>query len=229
MTLLLLVRHGENDYVKTNRLAGRLPGVHLNARGRQQAENVAALLTKVPLAAIYASPLERTLETAAPLAAAKGLEVIPRPGLIEVDCGAWQGKKLKGLSRLKLWKIVQGAPSAFQFPDGETFVAAQTRICQELRDLAARHGDNEVVAVFGHSDPIKLAVAFYLGLPLDLFQRVHVSPASITALMLGEMGGRILTLNYDPDFWSFPDAAKDGKTSAAAPAATTPPPSSSTN
>lgn len=200
MPICLLVRHGENDFVKEGRLAGRLPDVHLNEKGRAQAQAVADLLADKKIQAIYSSPLERTLETAEPLAAKKGIPLIRSEGLVEVDFGEWQGQRLKPLSRLKLWRVVQGAPSLMQFPGGETFVQAQHRICQELERLAAAHKEKDVFVCFTHSDVIKLAVAFYLGLPLDLFQRLHVSPGSITSLSFGEVGRRLISLNYEPIF-----------------------------
>lgn len=200
MPIILLIRHGENDYVKKGRLAGRLAGVHLNQKGREQAAALAARLKDAPIKAIYSSPLERAMETAEPLAQALGCPVQPRDGLIEVDVGQWQEQRLKGLARTKLWKIVQLAPSRFSFPGGEAFAAAQYRMTREIEAIAAGHEPKDLVAVFSHSDPIKLAVAYYLGMPLDLFQRLHVAPASITALMLGEMGAYLLTLNYEVNF-----------------------------
>ena len=197
MTIFLLIRHGENDYVKTGRLAGRLPGVHLNETGRLQAQSLAQKLAGAPIKAIYSSPLERAVETAAPIAEALNLEVVQRDGLLEVDFGDWQDKKLKGLSRLKAWKIAQVSPTRMRFPQGESFAEAQYRICYELDDIAGQHDPKDLVVCVGHSDPIKLAVAYFLGLPLDLFQRLSVAPGSITALVIGEMGSRLLTLNYD--------------------------------
>ncbi len=200
MPLLLLMRHGENDYVKKGRLAGRLPGVHLNENGKKQAQLAAERLADVPLKAIYSSPLERALETAHPLAQALGMDVIQRQGLIEVDFGEWQDQRLKGLSRTRLWKKVQIAPSRMRFPSGESFADAQRRICQEVESLAAQHDEKDIILCVSHSDPIKLAVAYYLGLPLDLFQRLHVAPASLTALHLGDMGARLMNLNYEFSF-----------------------------
>ena len=110
MPTVLLIRHGENDYVKKGRMAGRLPGVHLNEKGRQQSQAVAERLAGAPVKAIYSSPMERALETAGPIAKSLGLEIVTRPGLIEIDIGEWQDQKLKGLSRLKIWRVVQGAP-----------------------------------------------------------------------------------------------------------------------
>lgn len=198
MAIFLLIRHGENNHSKGGRLAGRLPGTHLNERGQQQAQALAEQLAKAPIQAIYSSPLERALETAGPLAQVKGLTVTPCPGLIEVDIGDWQGKKIKGLSRLKLWRIVQNTPSLMRFPGGETFLEAQQRICQELLALASQHDPKHLIVCFSHADPIKLAVAYFTGMPLDTFQRLSVSTASITGLALGENGSRLLTLNSDP-------------------------------
>jgi probable phosphomutase (TIGR03848 family) len=200
MAVILFIRHGENEYVKKKRLAGRLPDVHLNEKGHQQAQAVAERLTGSSIKAIYSSPLERCLETAVPIASALNLEVIPRPGLIEVDFGEWQDKKLKGLSRLKLWRLVQGAPSRARFPNGESFFEAQHRVCQEIDALAALHEPKDMFVCVSHSDLIKLAIAYYIGLPLDMFQRLHVGPASITALQLGETGSGLLTLNYEISF-----------------------------
>ena len=196
MPTFLLIRHAENEYVAKGRLAGRLPGVHLNKNGKRQAETVAVALAKAPIKAIYSSPMERCLETAQPLAAATGLEIIPRKGLIEVDFGKWQDKTLKQLSRRKLWKVVQANPSRMQFPKGETFGNAQQRIVQELENLANEHGDRELIACFSHSDLIKLAVSYYLGQPIDLFQRIMISPASVSIIHLGDMGAQIINVNH---------------------------------
>jgi len=200
MPLFLLVRHGENNHVKTGRLAGRLPGVHLNDKGRQQAGLLAEKLASVPIKAVYSSPLERALETATPIAAALNLPVIENAGLIETDYGEWQNQKLKGLSRLKSWRLVQTAPSVMRFPAGERFADAQMRIANTLLNIFPQHEPKDVVICVSHADPIKLAVAYFIGLPLDMFQRLSVSPTSVTILALGESGGRLLALNAQPDF-----------------------------
>ncbi|HBX69202.1 MAG TPA: phosphoglycerate mutase [Chloroflexi bacterium] len=196
MTTILLIRHGENEYVAKGRLAGRLPGVHLNDNGRQQAESVAQALAEAPIQAVYSSPMERCLETAQPLAAALGLEVALQDGLIEVDFGEWQDKTLKELSRRKLWKVVQGNPSRMQFPGGETFANAQQRIVQTLEALNQQHDPKDLIVCFSHSDLIKLVISYYLGQPLDLFQRIMIAPASISTLHLGEMGAQVMNVNH---------------------------------
>jgi probable phosphomutase (TIGR03848 family) len=200
MPVFMLIRHGENDYVKKGLMAGRLPGVHLNKNGLKQAQEVADKLAGAPVKAIYSSPLERALETAEPIARSVSLDVIPRPGLIEVDIGEWQNQSLKRLSRQKIWKIVGNAPSRMQFPGGESFAEAQIRICNEISLLSRQHEPKDLVICVSHADPIRLAVAYFLGLPLDLFQRLIVAPASITALEIREAGSRLLTLNYEISF-----------------------------
>lgn len=199
MPVILLIRHGENEYVKTGRLAGRKNGVHLNETGRAQAQALAETLAHLPIKAVYTSPLDRTVETATPLAAALKLEVVPRQGLLEVDFGEWQDKTLKELYRRKLWKTVQEAPSQMRFPEGESFAEAQMRIANELIELAGMHKDKEMFACFGHSDMIKLAAAYFTGMPLDLFQRLMVSPGSVTTLALApNQGAHLINLNHIP-------------------------------
>lgn len=201
MPLLLLIRHGENEYVKTGKLAGRLPGVHLNQHGQDQARALGEALKEVPIKAIYSSPLERAMETAAPIASARKLEIIPEPDLLEVNVGKWQGKSLKVLRLMKVWKIVQHSPSRFRFPDGESFPEMQARITGALERIVQKHNKpQDVVAVVFHSDPIKLAVAHFLGMPLDHFQRLGCDTGSLTALSVSETGASLMKLNQRPPF-----------------------------
>jgi len=200
MAVFLLVRHGENDFVKKGLMAGRLPGVHLNKKGHEQAQAVAEKLAGAPVKAIYSSPLERALETAQPISRVLSLPVITRSGLIEIDVGEWQNQSLKQLNRGKLWKIVSNAPSRMQFPGGETFAEAQIRICNEIETLSREHEPKDLIICVSHADPIRLAVAYFVGLPLDLFQRLYIAPASFTVLDIREGGSRLLTLNYEISF-----------------------------
>jgi probable phosphoglycerate mutase len=211
MTTILLIRHGENEYVAKGRLAGRLPGVHLNENGKMQAEAVAQAFAKAPIKAVYSSPMERCMETAQPLAATLNFDVLPREGLLEVDFGDWQDKTLKQLRRRKLWKIVQGNPARMQFPGGETFANAQQRIVQELETLAQKHRPKDLIACFSHSDLIKLALSYYLGQPIDLFQRIMITPASVSTLHLGEMGAQIINVNHRSANLQFPSRKRKGK------------------
>jgi probable phosphoglycerate mutase len=193
-TRILLIRHGLNDYVKDHRLAARTPGVHLNQEGLTQAAALAERLAATSLAAIYSSPLERACETAAPLAERLGLTVQRLEGVKETDCGDWTGQLLEDLSKLDLWRQVQGCPSLFRFPGGESFAEIQARMVGALETLCATH-PGQTLAVFSHADPIKLAVAFYTGLPLDLFQRLEVAPASISELEFALCRPRLARLN----------------------------------
>jgi probable phosphoglycerate mutase len=195
MTVIYLIRHGDNELLG-KRMPGWLPDVHLNDEGRSQAQAVADLLSNVRFKAIYSSPLERAVETAQPLAERLDMEVIPRPGLGELKVGTWEGKTFKQLRRRKLWPLVQRVPSLVRFPEGETFRQAQARVAGELEELRAAHSrKTDRIACFSHSDIIRLAVAYYLGLPLDLFQRLHVSPASISVLALHDGSIRLVKLN----------------------------------
>jgi len=211
MPTILLIRHGENDYVG-RRLAGRLPGVHLNEKGRKHAHEVAEALCNAPVKAIYSSPLERAMETAEPLAQVLGLPVLPRPGLQEIDFGSWQGKTMKQMARMKLWKVVQGSPSQVRFPGGESFSEAQQRMVAELEDIAAGHEPDDLIACFSHSDAIKLAVAHFLGMPLDNFQRLAVSTCALSIVHLPKEGPpHVSHINQVLRFEIRPPEEKKGK------------------
>ena len=179
-TLLLLVRHGETPTTGMV-LPGRAPGLHLSDRGRAQAERVAERLAGLPVDAVYSSPLERTCETAEPTAASTGLEVIHDDGLLECDKGDWTGAAIAEVAALPEWQTVQHNPSAFRFPNGESFAQMQARIVGALDVLGTAHAGG-VVVCFSHADPIKAAVAHALGTPLDLFQRIVISPGSVSAI-----------------------------------------------
>lgn len=185
MTQFLLIRHAVNDWVKTGKLAGWTPGVHLNEQGTAQAEALGKRLAGVKLHAIYSSPLERTVETAEAIAAHHPhLQIQLMDGLGEVRYGEWQDKELKRLRKRKLWENVQHYPTRVRFPEGETMRGAQARAVDTIEELYQRHPGQTVVVV-SHSDVIKMIVAHYLGMHLDLFQRIDISPASISTLVLG--------------------------------------------
>ena len=209
MPLLLLIRHGENEFVKTGKLPGHLPGIHLNERGQKQAQALGEALKDVPLKAIYSSPLERAMETAEPIATSHQLEIVQEPGLRDANVGKWEGKSLKVLRLTNAWKVVQHSPSRFQFPEGESFIDLQTRIANALESIVKKHNKpKDIVAVVFHADPIKLAVAHFLGLPLDHFQRLSCDTGSVSALYLGEMGANLIKLNQRPPFDFLSEAKK---------------------
>ncbi|MGL4651435.1 MAG: MSMEG_4193 family putative phosphomutase [Caldilineaceae bacterium] len=193
-TLVLLIRHGENEWTASGKLAGRTPGVSLNEKGQAQAAQLAQFLAKQPLAALYSSPLDRCLETAQPLASVLGLPVTVEEGVVEVDYGAWRGAELKELVKLPEWQDVQHFPATFRFPQGETLRQTQQRAVDAVERLVEAH-PNQTFAVFSHGDVIRTLLAHYAGVPLDLFQRIQISTASVS--VLGFFGGRpaVLTMN----------------------------------
>ncbi|HEY9078309.1 MAG TPA: MSMEG_4193 family putative phosphomutase [Anaerolineaceae bacterium] len=194
MTAIFLVRHGENDFVG-KRLAGRLPGVHLNQRGKEQAHMLVDRLKQAPLKAIYSSPLERAVETATPLAVHLGLSIQPAPGLIELDYGEWQGAELDQLRTDPLWKKVQNTPSQVCFPGGENLRAVQQRAVEEIERIASLHDERDMIACFSHGDIIRLLLAYYLVMPLDEFQRLSADTASISLVFLTKDGIHVHSVN----------------------------------
>jgi probable phosphoglycerate mutase len=192
---VLLVRHGTTP-TTGKLLPGRAGGLHLSEKGQAQAaaaaERIAALGT--PPSAVYASPLERARETAAPIARALGLRVRTAPGLLEVDVGDWTEKPLARLARSKEWPTVQRWPQGFRFPGGESFAEMSLRSMDAVLALVADHPGQTIVAV-SHADPIKAIVAAAAGVPLDLMQRLVISPCSITALVFSPAGPLVLCVN----------------------------------
>ena len=192
---MLLVRHGTTP-TTGKMLPGRAGGLHLSEKGRAQAAAAAeriAALTKAP-SAVYASPLERTRETAAPMAKALGLRVRTAPGLVEVDVGEWTEKPLARLYRTKEWPTVQRWPGGFRFPGGESFAEMSVRSMDAVLGLVAEHPGQTIVAV-SHADPIKAIVAAAAGVPLDLMQRLAISPCSISAILFTGGGPVVLCVN----------------------------------
>lgn len=198
-TTILLVRHGKTATTGTL-LPGRAPGLHLSDVGKAQAATVAdALATYRPTpSAIYASPLDRTKETAAPIAKAFGLRVRTQRFLLELDIGEWTGMALKDAARLDAWRTVQRFPSTFRFPGGESFNELSARVTDGLRGLVDEHR-GEVVVCVSHADTIRAAVAVAAGIPLDLFQRLIVSPCSISAISYHSGGPSVLCVNQSAE------------------------------
>lgn len=192
--MVILVRHGQTPTTGSV-LPGRAPGLHLAEAGVAQAEALGERLGALErVDAVYASPLERTRQTAKPLARATGLRVRADKGLLECDFGQWTGRALKELAKLPEWTTVQRYPSGFRFPGGESFPEMQVRMVSALARLAGRHPGGVVVAV-SHADPIKAAVADALGTHLDLFQRIAISPCSASVVSYGPSGPMVLAVN----------------------------------
>lgn len=193
MTLLYLVRHGVTDHTG-HRLSGWMEDVHLSEKGREQADAVAVMLAGIRFKAVYSSPIDRTVETARPIAARHDLGVRVRRNLGEVDYGTWTNRSFRSLARTKLWTTVQRYPSGARFPHGETLREVQTRAVTEMEKLVAQHPKQAICCV-SHADVIRLVVAHFMGIHIDLFQRIVIGPASVSVVGLDEDGPRILSLN----------------------------------
>lgn len=193
VTTFLLIRHGSTDWVG-KALAGRLPGVGLDAAGRIQSQELANRLADRPIAAIYSSPLQRAVDTATPLAERLGLPVVTREALTEIDFGAWQGAKITDLEGDMHWRRFNSLRGSTNAPGGELMLQVQTRMAAELENLRQRHRE-EAVAVFSHADVIKAALMLYLNIPLDCHSRLEISPASVNVLEIADWGPRVLAVN----------------------------------
>jgi broad specificity phosphatase PhoE len=204
MAIIFLIRHGETDYVG-KRLAGRIPGIPLNEKGRAQAQQLAAKIGRLPFQRIFSSPIQRTIETAAPLAALHGLQVETLPGLIEIDYGDWEGLTPEQFRSTALWSLLRTTPSQVRFNGGESYIEVQERVVTAVESVAARLDRNELAACFSHADVIALAAAHYLNMPLDAFLRLNIATASITVLLLGDSQPKVPHINLTelPETFNF--------------------------
>ena len=197
MATLLLIRHGHTD-AAGKRLTGWQPGVHLNDRGRAEADRLVERLDGVRVEAIYSSPLERCRETAAPLAKTRRLSVHIRRRLIDTGYGEWTGRSIAQVRKTKLWRTVEGVPSAMRFPGGESLLEVQARAVDEVNRIAQEHPKG-IVVVVSHADPIRLVIAHVAGAHADHLHRLVVDPGSITVVALGDGVPRLLRVNDTGD------------------------------
>jgi probable phosphomutase (TIGR03848 family) len=189
-----MVRHGRTP-TTGKVLPGRAAGLHLADSGKAEAEAVAKRIAEIKgVSAIYASPLERARETAAPISKILGQKMNIHKGLLECDFGKWTGAQLTALMKKPEWTTVQKAPSTFRFPNGESFTEMQQRMVSALDDIRAKHPGGIVVCV-SHADPIKAAVAHAMGTHIDLFQRIVISTCSVSAVAYSPSGPVVLTVN----------------------------------
>jgi len=201
MATVILLRHGRTSANATGTLAGRTPGVHLDDVGRAQADRAADRLAVVPLAELVSSPLDRCKETARAVARAQAARprVHTDKALTECDYGEWQGRQLRELAKLALWKTVQTNPSAATFPGGESLPQMQARAVDAVRRrdaaVTAAHGAGAVWLAVSHGDVIKSVIADALGMHLDLFQRIQVDPSSISVIRYTEARPYVLATN----------------------------------
>jgi broad specificity phosphatase PhoE len=193
MPLFLLIRHGHNDWVG-KRLAGRLPGVHLNTQGRAAVAALAEGLASLPLTAICSSPLERAQETAAAIAGRHDLPVETSERLQEIDVGRWSGLSLQELAGDEHWRRYNGFRTGVRPPGGETTKEVQARMVAEIEDWQNRQPEG-LIALVGHGDPLKAVIAHFIGIPIDHLSRMEIAPASVSLLEVGTWGARLLGLN----------------------------------
>lgn len=194
MTTLLLIRHATNDYVQAGRLAGRTPGVHINAEGQRQADDLARRTAHLPIEAIYSSPLERALDTASAVSICQKLSVQIVPGLMETEAGEWTGRKLDELKDTDTWRALQNNPVGVKLPGGESIDEVQARMVAAVEALRQKHPDG-IIALVSHSDPLKSLIAHYLNWDLNQFQRIAIHPASVTMLHLTDNTATLVRLN----------------------------------
>lgn len=199
MAIVLLVRHGRSTSNTAGTLAGRLPGIHLDDTGREQVARTGERLADVPLAEVVTSPLERCRETAAAITKHHDLSATVDEALTECGYGDWQGRPLEELAREDLWKVVQGQPSAAAFPGGESLTQMQARAVAAIRAHDARieaaHGPAAVWVAVSHGDVIKSILADAAGMHLDLFQRLHVDPASVSIVRYAPQRPTVIAVN----------------------------------
>lgn len=199
--VLFLIRHARAEY-RPGRLYGWTPGVHLAADGVEDAKRLAERLEPVRFRAVYSSPLERCRQTAEAIVAGRNLEIRTVEEIGEVKYGSWQGRTFRSLMRTKLWRTVQLFPSQAAFPGGESLRDMQNRAVEAVEQIKRRHKEG-AVAIVSHADVLAAVVAHYLGMHLDLFQRIQIAPASATVITF--IGGipRLLRLSDSGDFESF--------------------------
>jgi len=199
MAIVLLVRHGRSTSNTAGTLAGRLPGVLLDDTGREQVAATGSRLADVPVAEVVTSPLERCRETAEAITAHHDLTATVDEALTECGYGDWQGRTLKELAEEPLWRTVQGQPSAAAFPGGESLLQMQARAVAAIRDhdarIEAEHGPAAVWVAVSHGDVIKSVLADALGMHLDLFQRLHVDPASVSIVRYAPQRPTVIAVN----------------------------------
>lgn len=193
MTKILLIRHATTNAVGKS-LSGRKPGVHLNETGKSQAQYLSEELAKIPVSIIYSSPLERAVETAQPVAASHNIPCVIADDFIEMDFGSWTNSSFDELANDNKFRLFNTFRSNTRIPNGETMLEAQVRIVTGLQKLCTKH-PNQTIAVVSHADLIKSAIMYYAGMHLDMFQRIEISPASVSIVELYDETARIMCIN----------------------------------
>jgi probable phosphoglycerate mutase len=195
VTVFHLLRHGE--HVLRGRVVGRTPGVGLSDRGRAEIAAVAERFSGEKIEGLYASPLQRTRETAEILADRLGLPIDFREDLLELDFGEWTGKTFEAVRQDERWRLWSNCRSIAAVPGGESMRQVQERVVGALFKLRQCHRDGAVLVV-SHGDVIRAALLFALGMPLDFYSRIEVALASTNTIHIDDSGIRVLGLNERP-------------------------------
>lgn len=195
MTHFLLIRHAAH-VLGGGTIAGRSADAVLSPLGHEQAAGLADRLGHLSVAALYCSPVERTRQTAGPLAERWGVPVQPDDALTELDFGDFAGRALDDLRPRDDWKRWNAYRSGTRTPGGESMVEVQARVVGRMMRLREHHGDGAAVALVSHGDVIRAALAHALGVPIDLFQRLEVSLASVSVVAVGDYGPWVLCVNH---------------------------------
>lgn len=197
MTTFYLIRHAEKD-ASEQLLAGRTPGIGLSARGRRQARAIARRLSPEAIRHVCSSPMQRAQETAEPLADERALDVQVSPAFDEIDFGDWTGMRFSDLEPHARWRQFNRFRSGTHVPGGESVVEVQARFVAGMLRLRDAFPDDGV-AIVSHGDPLRVAIAYFLGAPPDLFERIEISVGSVSVLTLDDHGARLVRLNQVPE------------------------------
>lgn len=192
-TTIYLIRHAEHEY-QGRILTGRMEGVPLSKEGQRQSERLADRFADVPIRAIYSSPLQRARETAVILANRLGIAIEIVPYLTEFDVGAWTGLTFDALQGDPLWERFNMFRSGTRAPGGESMLEVQSRVIYFLESLHKRHPDGEV-CVISHGDVLRAAILHHFDMPIDLFSRFEIEPASVSIIEWASWGTRVMLLN----------------------------------
>jgi len=196
MGVFHFLRHGEHGLLGRV-LAGRMPGVGMTERGRAEIASQADLLAREKIAAIYASPLQRTRETAEIVAARLNLPIEFRDDLLELDFGEWTGATFDAIRADPRWQAWSTQRSLAAIPGGESMRAVQQRIAAAMLELNERHLHESIVLV-SHGDVIRAVLLFALGMPLDFYNRIEIGQGSISTIQIHPGGMRVTTLSDRP-------------------------------
>lgn len=194
MIKILLIRHALTDSIG-KRISGRTPGISLNDEGRKQVVHLVESLNRLHIDILFSSPLERAIETASPIGESHGIKYIVSDEFTEIDYGAWTNLTIEEIKNAPTFRVYNSFRSITQIPGGEFPLDAQNRMLAAIGKLRRQYS-GETVAIVTHADLIKSAIAFYLGMPLDMMHRIEISPASVSVIRIDDEYIQVMHLNH---------------------------------